>query len=551
MTKYITIGDILKRQTFIDAYLVTDKTGLDRQVTWVHIVDVPEPLSFIRGGELVLCTGIGFANRENGLFNYLQQLIKGQAAGLCIELGTAILEIPEHILQFANSENFPIIVFPLQVHFVDITQDVHRLILMDQQELIDSLEDMFKNLQQLTLNAAGAKGILQYVHQATGYPTLYNRFHHKTIAFGNTVEIPPEISQELLFGSTLDTKPKIIHIPDSINQAEKQSKVMIVQPVIVLGISRGIFAIVANQSEVNNYLLLLTERISSALSLDEFHQLSIEEKETFDEQEWVDKVIHNENINFPTWKNLDKNQNKFYCAAVIAYTKHKKANTVEPSQNDDMDVEKDWPNKRMELSIAVRLAFTKQGFRPYLSVHHDNIIVILEWEQKALPIKLRIQTSIQQLKQAFLKCGIMSSYGVGNIVPSKKIYRSYENAIATWNIQVKAHIKEALFYDELGIYKWIQLLEHSESAYELARLDIYKVLEYDEKHHVDLFLTLKTYLDCDCSKQKTAEQLFIHRQTLYHRLKLLDQLIQIDFEDPLQRLSLHMSIYYIQYKDEA
>lgn len=547
MKGYITIGDILERPIFRDAYLATERAGLLRQVTWVHILDVPETRSLIRGGELVLCTGIGFARRENGFFTYISQLIEGGAAGLCIELGTAVLDVPEHILEFANAKSFPIIVFPTQVHFVDITQDIHKLILIGRQNQMDDVEQISKKLQQLTLSAMGTKRILQYVHESTGYPILYNRFRHKMIAIGDTSEITSELEQQLLSEAKPDTDPRIINIPNSFNPAQKQGKVMVAQAVSVLGISRGILTLVVTQNQVDDYLLLLVEKVTNALSLDEFHRLSLEEQQMFGEQEWVEKVIHCEATELPAWNHLINAKDKFYCVAIMTYTDVSDGDIAEPAPNNGIIDDTDWQSTKAEISIAVRLAFTKQGFRPYLSVHHDTIILILEWEHKGLPVKFRIRQAFEQLKHAFSQHDLNCSIGIGNVVPVAKIFSSYNNAIAAWQIREKAFSQDNLFYDETGIYRWIQLLEFDNRALELAKLDIHKILEYDRQHNAELFQTLKIYLDYDRSKQKTAEQLFIHRQTLYHRLKLLDQLLHVDLEDPLQRLAMHVSVYFFQY----
>jgi PucR family transcriptional regulator, purine catabolism regulatory protein len=545
---YITIGDILERPIFRNAYLATEKAGLLCQVTWVHILDVPETRSLIRGGELVLSTGIGFAERENGFLTYISQLIEGGAAGLCIELGTAVTEVPEHILKFADSKKFPIIIFPVQVHFVDITQDIHKIILFGRQNQMDYVEQISKRLQQLTVSAMGAKRILQYFHETTSYPVLYNRFQHKVITAGDTSEITPELAQQLLFEAKPDTEPKIINIPDSFNPVQKQGKVIVAQTITVLGIPRGILTLVVTQNQVDDYLLLLVEKVTNSLSLDELHHLSVEEQQMYGEQEWVEKVIHGESAELSGWNHLINSQDKFYCVAIIAYTNSSDDSVTELASIHESFDETDWQNTKTETSIAVRLTFTKQGFRPYLSVHHDTIILILEWEHKTFPVKSRIRQAFELLKHAFSQHNITCSTGIGNVVPVGKIPSSYDNAIATWQIREKAFSQDHLFYDESGIYRWIQLLEFDNRALELAKLNINKILDYDKQHNANLFQTLKMYLDYDRSKQKTAEQLFIHRQTLYHRLKLLEQLLHVDLEDPLQRLAMHVSVYFFQYK---
>ena len=61
-----------------------------------------------------------------------------------------------------------------------------------------------------------------------------------------------------------------------------------------------------------------------------------------------------------------------------------------------------------------------------------------------------------------------------------------------------------------------------------------------------LFETFRVYLACNGSKKDTADQLFIVRQTLYHRLEKLESLLGEDFMAPSNRLALEVAIMAYQ-----
>ncbi len=124
----LSMKQILQRLYFSDAKLLSGIHGLHRQVNWVHILDIAHPQKFLHGGELVLTTGCGFAHQTDALAHYIEELITANAAGLCIELGQYISEVPTSMITFANQHHFPLIVFPTEVRFVDITRDLHELI---------------------------------------------------------------------------------------------------------------------------------------------------------------------------------------------------------------------------------------------------------------------------------------------------------------------------------------------------------------------------------------------------------------------------------------
>lgn len=64
---------------------------------------------------------------------------------------------------------------------------------------------------------------------------------------------------------------------------------------------------------------------------------------------------------------------------------------------------------------------------------------------------------------------------------------------------------------------------------------------FDSEAAETLVPTLETYLDCAGDAQRTAQQLHIHRSTLYHRLARIEQVTGLDLHDGSDRLTLHLS----------
>ncbi|MFA1540785.1 PucR family transcriptional regulator [Actinomadura monticuli] len=60
--------------------------------------------------------------------------------------------------------------------------------------------------------------------------------------------------------------------------------------------------------------------------------------------------------------------------------------------------------------------------------------------------------------------------------------------------------------------------------------------------HPDLAETARAYLDLAGNVQKTAKTLNIHRQTLYHRLRRIEELTSLTLTDGQDRLTLHLAL---------
>ncbi|AIA06100.1 transcriptional regulator [Streptomyces noursei] len=60
--------------------------------------------------------------------------------------------------------------------------------------------------------------------------------------------------------------------------------------------------------------------------------------------------------------------------------------------------------------------------------------------------------------------------------------------------------------------------------------------------HAELARTAEAFLDCAGQAGRTAQQLGIHRQTLYYRLGRVEKLTGLDLDEGADRLLLHMAL---------
>src|SRR5215475_13820135 len=67
--------------------VVAGADALDRPVRWVHVAEVPDIATLLRGGELVLTTGIGLPADDDGLRSFIATLADVGVSGLVVELG--------------------------------------------------------------------------------------------------------------------------------------------------------------------------------------------------------------------------------------------------------------------------------------------------------------------------------------------------------------------------------------------------------------------------------------------------------------------------------
>lgn len=104
--------------------LLTGSAGLTHEFTWVHLCEDIGNVSFLRGGELVITTGLS-ALREHWLEDFLTALLRRRAAALILNVGKYLREsdIPKELIAHAAAAGFPLFLMPWSTHISDVMQD--------------------------------------------------------------------------------------------------------------------------------------------------------------------------------------------------------------------------------------------------------------------------------------------------------------------------------------------------------------------------------------------------------------------------------------------
>lgn len=111
--------------------LLTPSVSLHQKITWIHLLEDINNCSFIRGGELIITTGLN-ANKDHLLFDLAARIYSSGASGLILNVGNYIDHVPQDLLEWCSQHNFPVFTMPWEIHIADVMQDYCNQIISEE-----------------------------------------------------------------------------------------------------------------------------------------------------------------------------------------------------------------------------------------------------------------------------------------------------------------------------------------------------------------------------------------------------------------------------------
>ena len=505
----LTVADVLTKKLFSSAKLIAGANGQQNIIKWVHIVENMDATKLLKGNELILTTGIHLKNNVDDFKQFIHQLIASKSSGLCIELGSSIQTIPDLVQQLATDYHFPLIIFQEEVAFVEITQEIHSTLINQQYEIVKNLEDYAQKINKYTLTANNYEQILMHLYKHLGLQVIFTFNGQRSIFIPNIHQDKYEMMQNQ---SNVEYKEKHLISCDVNILNQRYGEVCLFSPLRV----------------INEYDALILDRTVIALSQYLLRDLYIEEKKGLEDREilekWLNGVSNIEEVTHFLQEHHATTTTNHWIVMI---------HQIQKSKNSDLTYYK----------LFTRNVFEKFGFFPFIVEKNHQLIFILANLREREAYKHRIEQAIQRIhdnnkKYAKLKISLAVGKYVTNL---QNVKNSFTTAKDTLQIRWKSQ-DLSYFYEDLHLYHLIFQLQKNPAIMEMVAEYIDPLIKYDQKHNSNLVETLKVYLQTNGLKKETSERLFIVRQTLYHRLEKIEQLLGHDFMKPEKRLALELML---------
>ena len=183
---------------------------------------------------------------------------------------------------------------------------------------------------------------------------------------------------------------------------------------------------------------------------------------------------------------------------------------------------------------------------------HENMItciIPLAKDYSIIRLKTWLEDFARQMRNEY---DVYLSIGVGNACQHISDYRR-GFAEANEALQMGQDLNEqngneskrqpfVTHFNDLGVYRYLYKIAHMDDLRDVYQDQIAHIVNYDRRKNTDLLDTLETYLECAGNLTRTADRLFVHRNTLIQRLERLQSLCDIDLQERSNWLTLQVAI---------
>ena len=187
--------------------------------------------------------------------------------------------------------------------------------------------------------------------------------------------------------------------------------------------------------------------------------------------------------------------------------------------------------------MRIRSLFEQEFPDSKTLMYNGEIIIILKFPKNKTMSKKEENKARKICKDHLLFGGISNSFE--NIL---EIPEYYKQALRALELGVCVSEKPDLFfYENYYMQHLVNIFMQKESSQTFCHPKLKALMEYDLKHDNDLAYTLYMYILHERNSTAAAAAMSVHRNTMIYRLKKIDSIVSIQYEEVEERQYIILS----------
>ena len=502
--------------------VVSGGSQLGREVRWAHVLDVADVTGLLRGGEFVLTNGFGIGLEPRTQRSFIRALHEQDAAGLAVEL--VILyrgALPAAMVDEAENLGLPLIALHRKTRFVEVTEAVHQRLMGDDFALLRQADELSQRLTDLVLSGAEVPELLSELARALGNPVVLEDAAQRVVAWA-----AHQSGEEIVLRAWEDLLAAERREHDEVRGA-------IDAPIRLVHGPWGRLIALELDGPLDDLAPTVVRRGAEAISLRLVSRHQEDELAAHSRGAWLAELA----------AGRISEQDAARRAVALGFERRSPTLvTAAATWRRASGAERGWAAVASDL----RAALTRAGMEALIGPHGDELLLVVDPGRKGEPDALA-QEVAQTVMQGAARRQLDENQLALAIGPfaGSWIEAGRGLARAARHVVVAAREEPRLWHDarRVGLNDVLHEMASSPTLHAFVHDRIGPLVDGEpDRRRTELLHTLETYLRHAGRKTAAARDLHLERQSLYHRLDRLQQLLGADWHDGEELLELHFAV---------
>lgn len=516
----LTVEEVMQVDGVNQCKVVAGEKGLSNIVTFATIMEVPDIVKWLKGNEIIITSLYPIKDDEAAQEELIYKLYKVGVSALAIKPRRFVEEIPSIILSEAEKYHIPIIEIPEEISYLDILSPIMNTIFDNKNDISEGMDKTDQILNELSLASKGINNLIEVLTHLT----------EKTITVESLlpyIEVPePDFTFKPLSEHQIK-ELSLVKRPIKIRREYGGRKVDgIVAPIFIDEELCGCLTSWGTSSTHTAVDLAVMEKAITVLTL-EFLKMKVKyDVEQQYKNDFVRDLLLNEYIDIDEIKERGKKFNFFIYTSYVSFV-------IQINEHTENKL-----NKYNQIESV-------------LHRYHEDLVTgyVNEYFCILYPLEDDVNDStIQKIAYKFhdeivnrLYPLIDFRFGIGRYyLGVKGLRKSFHEAKKSLSL---SHPKnKVISYSDLGVYSLLGQIQNIDELQSFHDDTIGILVDYDSSSDLQLLNTLHCYFDNDEKLKRTADELFVHVNTLKYRIKRIEKLTNYSIQKSNEKLILHLGL---------
>ena len=533
------LAEVLALPRFSDLQLLSSHSNLTQPLESVEITETPDVANFIPKNVMILTTAMIYKDDQEKLKPFIDSLKQAECTALGIKVGRFLDEISPEIVAYASAVDLPLIKIPSTQPLGGLLHEIVGYLRDSKTEQMSVAFDIQKRFSTLLMQDVDATRFIAEFAKILNAPIILLSPWQQVIAHSN-----------YFYGNQKSAEFFIEQLSkDHFQQLAQEKKIFRLQDERQENIQVAGFPIRVNDYFPYYLLVLSPEQIPypiSEFAIDQailvltfmlFKNQKIAESFEHLKTDFLDRLLdtHQEALSkhqnwLELWKNYRLINSDYYQLAIVyGVTKPENETHIRYQQAEGQLIFQWLKEQLPEILPDVALFKLKNQNKSILifqSKKNDHLMILqnlAERLQQALPITIR--------------------FALGNAYENlEDLPNSYIEASSTLEASLHAQKPATVqLFHPKGLAGLFEKIGTEDVEY-FCQQQLKELAYPTEPTLQELRKTLKVFLDFNCEITKTANALYLHRNTIKYRMNQCEKLLDTSIQEPETSLLLRVAL---------